>query len=56
MATFVKKEGLSVDEKVHLITRNLQEVVGEDKLREILAVRDLKVTSDAVRRGTYLYC
>ncbi len=36
-------ETLSIDEKVHLITRNLQEVVGEDKIREILKTRDLKV-------------
>ena len=41
--TFKDPKTLSVDEKFHLITRNLQEVVGEDKLREILAERDLKV-------------
>jgi len=49
MATFstaAKGDGpeeMSIDEKVHLITRNLDEVVGEDRLREILATRDLKV-------------
>ncbi|EFX79630.1 hypothetical protein DAPPUDRAFT_304445 [Daphnia pulex] len=30
-------------EKKHLITRNLQEVLGEDKITEILAKRDLKL-------------
>ncbi len=34
---------MNSDEKYKLITRNLQEVVGEDNLREILEKRDLKV-------------
>uniref|UniRef100_A0AAQ5X4E9 Tyrosine--tRNA ligase n=1 Tax=Amphiprion ocellaris TaxID=80972 RepID=A0AAQ5X4E9_AMPOC len=34
---------LSPDEKFHLITRNLQEVLGEDKLKQILQERELKV-------------
>uniref|UniRef100_K7FIB3 Tyrosine--tRNA ligase n=1 Tax=Pelodiscus sinensis TaxID=13735 RepID=K7FIB3_PELSI len=34
---------LSPKEKCHLITRNLQEVLGEDKLMAILKERDLKV-------------
>ena len=46
MAAFVDAKTLSIDEKVHLITRNLEEVIGEDKLREILATRDLKVAFD----------
>ncbi|KAL4629487.1 Tyrosine-tRNA ligase, cytoplasmic [Arapaima gigas] len=36
-------EQLSPDEKFHLITRNLQEVLGEEKLKEILCERELKV-------------
>ncbi|XP_068924227.1 tyrosine--tRNA ligase, cytoplasmic isoform X2 [Petaurus breviceps papuanus] len=31
------------EEKLHLITRNLQEVLGEEKLKEILKERELKV-------------
>uniref|UniRef100_A0A3Q3XLE1 Tyrosine--tRNA ligase n=1 Tax=Mola mola TaxID=94237 RepID=A0A3Q3XLE1_MOLML len=34
---------LSPDEKLHLITRNLQEVLGEDKLKQVLQERELKV-------------
>uniref|UniRef100_A0A8D0A5A3 Tyrosine--tRNA ligase n=1 Tax=Sander lucioperca TaxID=283035 RepID=A0A8D0A5A3_SANLU len=34
---------LSPDEKFHLITRNLQEVLGEEKLKQILQERELKV-------------
>ena len=34
---------LSLAEKKHLITRNLQEVLGDDRIEEILKVRDLKV-------------
>ncbi|XP_022912822.2 tyrosine--tRNA ligase, cytoplasmic [Onthophagus taurus] len=34
---------LSVDEKYNLISRNLQEVLGEDKIKSILKERDLKV-------------
>ncbi|GFU20917.1 tyrosine--tRNA ligase, cytoplasmic, partial [Nephila pilipes] len=33
----------SPDEKIHLIKRNLQEVLGEDKLIEILKERDVKI-------------
>nr|XP_023489957.1 tyrosine--tRNA ligase, cytoplasmic isoform X1 [Equus caballus] len=33
----------SPEEKLHLITRNLQEVLGEQKLKEILKERELKV-------------
>ncbi|XP_007948622.2 LOW QUALITY PROTEIN: tyrosine--tRNA ligase, cytoplasmic [Orycteropus afer afer] len=33
----------SPEEKLHLITRNLQEVLGEEKLKEILKERELKV-------------
>ncbi|XP_037119369.1 tyrosine--tRNA ligase, cytoplasmic [Syngnathus acus] len=33
----------SPEEKLHLITRNLQEVLGEDKLKEVLQQRELKV-------------
>ncbi|XP_063311977.1 tyrosine--tRNA ligase, cytoplasmic [Pelobates fuscus] len=36
-------ESLSPEEKVELITRNLQEVLGEDKLKEILKERELKI-------------
>lgn len=34
---------LSAAEKKELITRNLQEVLGEDKLNDILAKRNLKI-------------
>lgn len=33
----------SSDEKVHLITRNLQEVLGEESLKKIVNERDLKI-------------
>lgn len=36
-------EILSLDQKVNLITRNLQEVLGEESLRKILQERDLKI-------------
>lgn len=36
-------ESLSAAEKQHLISRNLQEVLGTDKLTTILAERDLKI-------------
>lgn len=36
-------ENLTPDEKFYLITRNLQEIIGEDKLKEILKERDLKI-------------
>ncbi|XP_061885318.1 tyrosine--tRNA ligase, cytoplasmic isoform X2 [Entelurus aequoreus] len=34
---------LSPDKKLHLITRNLQEVLGEEKLKQVLQERELKV-------------
>lgn len=34
---------LTVEEKKYLITRNLQEVLGEDKIVEVLSKRDLKL-------------
>lgn len=34
---------ISPEEKHNLITRNLQEVLGDDKLKAILKERDLKV-------------
>lgn len=36
-------EQLSPDEKFQLITRNLQEVLGEERLKEVLKERELKV-------------
>lgn len=36
-------EQLSPDEKLHLITRNLQEVLGEEKIKQVLSERELKV-------------
>lgn len=33
----------SFDEKVTLITRNLQEVLGEDNLKNVVKERDLKI-------------
>lgn len=35
--------GLSPEEKYNLITRNLQEVLGEDKIKSVLKERDLKI-------------
>ena len=34
---------LSPDEKYNLITRNLEEVVGEEDIKKVLAERDVKV-------------
>jgi len=34
---------LSFEEKYHLITRNLQEIVGDEKLKSILKQRDLRI-------------
>jgi tyrosyl-tRNA synthetase len=34
---------LSVDEKYALITRNLQEVIGEDRIKNVLRERDLRI-------------
>ncbi|CAL8297727.1 unnamed protein product [Lota lota] len=36
-------EQISPDEKLHLITRNLQEVLGEEKLKQVLQERELKI-------------
>ncbi|XP_053310752.1 tyrosine--tRNA ligase, cytoplasmic [Spea bombifrons] len=36
-------DSVTPEEKAHLITRNLQEVLGEDKLKEILKERELRV-------------
>jgi len=41
--TAVKQSVLTVEEKYHLITRNLQEVIGGEELKHVLAQRDLKV-------------
>jgi hypothetical protein len=35
--------GLTFEEKYHLITRNLQEVVGDERLKNVLRERDLKI-------------
>ncbi len=42
---------MTPDEKYELITRNLQEVVGEKKLKEILKERDLKLYLGAAPTG-----
>ena len=34
---------MTAAEKKHLITRNLQEVLGDEKITEILSKRDLKL-------------
>lgn len=36
-------DAISFDEKVNLITRNLQEVLGEENLKKIVKERDLKI-------------
>lgn len=43
MGSIQQESPLSPAEKKHLITRNLQEVLGEEKITEILAKRDLKL-------------
>lgn len=43
MAVYMNGDHVSPDTKLDLIKRNLQEVLGEDKLAEILQERDLKV-------------
>lgn len=40
---FIKMSQLSAEEKKFLITRNLQETLGDDKLNAILKERDLKI-------------
>lgn len=42
-APSVNGDSLSVDRKKFLITRNLQEVLGEDRLVSALKERDIKV-------------
>ena len=37
------KNDLSASEKKALIKRNLQEVLGEDRIEKVLAERDLKI-------------
>jgi hypothetical protein len=39
----LSSSSLSVDEKYHLISRNLQEVVGEERIKTILKERDLRI-------------
>lgn len=39
----IKMASLTVDEKYQLITRNLQETLGGEEIKKILAERDLKV-------------
>lgn len=36
-------EGPAIDDKVNLITRNLQEVLGEENMKKIIKERDLKI-------------
>lgn len=43
METTNKKNDLPPEKKLELITRNLQEVLGEPKLKSVLEERDLKV-------------
>lgn len=43
MGSIQQQESLTPAEKKHLITRNLQEVLGEEKITEILSKRDLKL-------------
>lgn len=42
-AASVSSSGLSFEERYHLITRNLQEIVGDERLRQILQERDLNI-------------
>uniref|UniRef100_A0A1W7R9C1 Tyrosine--tRNA ligase n=1 Tax=Hadrurus spadix TaxID=141984 RepID=A0A1W7R9C1_9SCOR len=43
MAIQMNGDAIPVNEKLHFITRNLQEVLGEDRLLETLKERDLRV-------------
>lgn len=43
MGSISQEPTLTVAEKKNLITRNLQEVLGEEKIVEILTKRDLKL-------------
>lgn len=40
---FKSSSNLTVDERYHLITRNLQEIVGDEKLRKLLKERDIRI-------------
>ncbi len=40
---FTSSSNLTVEERYHLITRNLQEVVGDEKLKTLLKQRDLRI-------------
>ena len=43
MGSINQETALTAAEKKHLITRNLQEVLGDEKITEILSKRDLKL-------------
>lgn len=43
MGSISQESSLTPAEKKHLITRNLQEVLGEEKIIEVLSKRDLKL-------------
>ena len=43
MGTLLTESQLSPAEKMKLITKNLEEVLGEDRIAEVLKQRDLKV-------------
>lgn len=43
--TTMNGEGCSLEKKKNLITRNLQEVLGEDRLDAIIKERDVKVST-----------
>ena len=34
---------MSIDEKYNLISRNLQEVIGEERIKAVLKERDLRI-------------
>lgn len=38
-----EQKGMDVERKIHFITRNLQEAIGEDEVRRVCAERDLRV-------------
>lgn len=43
MGTLISESQLSPTEKLQLITKNLEEVLGEDRITEVLKQRDLKI-------------
>jgi len=45
---------LSVDEKYNLISRNLEEVVGENEIKAVLAERSVKIYWGTATTGTEL--